>query len=177
MTRNIYIYALRDPRNDEVRYIGKSNSIYSRLKQHLQDRTKGSPKVKWIKSLIQEGLTPSVKVLEIVDESKADEAELKWIKHYAKDSKLTNTALMNKTQKTAQEYERELAERAVYLERKEKDYELIQKLYQEAYLEVLQLKFRASTLQKQRDVYKLENDELKLIIKKQKTPSWMFWKR
>lgn len=43
----MYIYKLTDPRNNEVRYIGKTTNIKRRYKQHLYDKRK-SHKSSWM---------------------------------------------------------------------------------------------------------------------------------
>lgn len=83
---NIYIYKLIDPRNNEVRYIGKTVSIKRRYKQHLYDKRK-SYKSSWVQSLRTLKLKPILEILEICDESNWAEREIFWISQF---SNLTN---------------------------------------------------------------------------------------
>lgn len=74
------IYALVDPRDESVFYVGRSANTKRRLSQHLSDRRE-TEKVRRIQSLRVEGLTPTLRPLEVVDESDK-EAEAKWMVHY-----------------------------------------------------------------------------------------------
>jgi len=60
------IYALIDPRDNAVRYIGCAIDTEERFKQHLKDRG-NTPKCKWLAELRQCGLLPKLEVLEVVD--------------------------------------------------------------------------------------------------------------
>jgi hypothetical protein len=62
LTDIAYIYALIDPRTDEVRYIGKSIEPNKRLKSHIyassyiNDSSYNSHKSNWIRKLLSENL-------------------------------------------------------------------------------------------------------------------------
>lgn len=61
-----YIYALIDPRTDQIKYIGRSTKPKARLTEHLGDsKIKYSKKDLWIQELMKEGFIPE---LMIVDE-------------------------------------------------------------------------------------------------------------
>ena len=85
-----YIYALIDPRTDEIRYIGKADDPFKRLKGHLKFSRLGcnSHKNNWIKSLIKIGLIPALKILEKVPYSEWEQKEQHYIKLFK--SNLTN---------------------------------------------------------------------------------------
>ena len=72
------IYALVDPRTRAIRYIGKAVDADKRYRQHLQpaqlDRYK-SHKNSWLKGLLNDGLTPELRILHTVPSYKADVAE------------------------------------------------------------------------------------------------------
>jgi hypothetical protein len=89
-----YIYSLSDPRNGEVRYIGKANSLKKRLGGHLRKDNKDSHKDRWIKSLRVNGLLP---VMEIIDEVSVEDWEfweIYWIAQFKQwGFKLTNSAI------------------------------------------------------------------------------------
>lgn len=55
-----WIYYLKDPRDDSVRYIGYTTHPESRLREHLRDArsSKTTHKVRWIRSLQALGLLP-----------------------------------------------------------------------------------------------------------------------
>jgi hypothetical protein len=81
----ITIYALRDPRNGAVRYVGQSCQIEFRLKSH-HSMTNGSMDLAlWLWELKQQQTRPEVLVLEEWDESQTQQAtasEQAWIEHY-----------------------------------------------------------------------------------------------
>lgn len=62
----VYIYTLADPRNNEIRYIGKANNLKKRLKKHLCEKS-NSMRVKWISSLKKIGLEPIIETIEIIE--------------------------------------------------------------------------------------------------------------
>lgn len=64
-----FIYALIDPIDNQVRYIGKSNNPDKRFLEHLRDYSK-THKTCWIKSVLKTGNIPE---LEILDEVESEE--------------------------------------------------------------------------------------------------------
>ena len=80
--RTFSIYALIDPRDNGVRYVGLTEYPDERLKQHIQ-RDGNIPKRQWITELSQLGLSPLMQTIEIVQTlSAAFEREGHWIHHY-----------------------------------------------------------------------------------------------
>lgn len=77
-----FIYSLIDPRNGDVRYIGKSDKPKERLSCHLSERLYderiNKHKVNWLKSLIKENLKPE---LFILDQVNIDDWKF-WEQHY-----------------------------------------------------------------------------------------------
>ncbi len=61
-----FIYALIDPRDDTVRYVGVTKDVYFRLHRHVKDDTKDSKRA-WINELEQLGLSPELEVLETIE--------------------------------------------------------------------------------------------------------------
>ncbi len=65
------IYALRDPRTNEVRYVGATQlSLTTRLEFHLADihrQNQGSPRVQWLRELAEIELDPCIGELAIID--------------------------------------------------------------------------------------------------------------
>ena len=45
-----YIYTLTDPRDNTIKYIGKTNDIEKRLYRHLTEKNNNSKKSNWIKN-------------------------------------------------------------------------------------------------------------------------------
>lgn len=74
------VYALIDPRDEQVRYVGKSVSVATRIAAHLRDRG-STRKARWIQQLLREGALPQVTILE-TGSGDWQIAETKWISHY-----------------------------------------------------------------------------------------------
>lgn len=86
------IYVLRDPRTNEIRYVGKTvKPLNDRLASHINDsKTKKSHRGRWIASLLKIGLSPIIEMIETCGDNWA-ERERFWIAHYrAATEKLTN---------------------------------------------------------------------------------------
>lgn len=99
------IYALIDPRDGRVRYVGKTvKTAQERLKDHLWSRPKSikRPLYRWITELLASHVFPQIVVLQEVgfpgidrvEQLKAiDTAEREWIAHF----RATGAALLNLT--------------------------------------------------------------------------------
>jgi hypothetical protein len=75
------LYALMDPRTDEMRYIGQSRNTKLRDKGHFnQCKYYETPKDLWIRELRAAGMRPDTIVLEEVHPNARDERERYWIK-------------------------------------------------------------------------------------------------
>lgn len=88
-----YIYALLDPRDGSIRYIGKADNPYRRLANHLTpgQLRKKSRKNSWLKSLQSSGLKPYITALCCIPRTKWQDAERMWIaKFKAEGNRLTN---------------------------------------------------------------------------------------
>lgn len=88
----IYIYALVDPFNRKIRYIGRTNDPERRLKEHLGNyHRKDSYCQRWIQSVLRQGKQPRLKVIEECNEDTWKVRECHWIAFYrAKGYQLTN---------------------------------------------------------------------------------------
>lgn len=87
------IYALSDPRTDEIRYVGIALDIHKRYAQHISHIPSGNGKKDaWMNSLKAAGLLPRLLVLEAeVSKKIIFDREVYWIQHYlAQGEKLTN---------------------------------------------------------------------------------------
>lgn len=88
------IYALIDPRDGAVRYIGKANDSAKRLKSHIRDarrEARRTPVYAWIRKIVSMGMMPSFRVLETTDDWK--EAERRHIAEArARGERLLNVA-------------------------------------------------------------------------------------
>lgn len=77
------IYALIDPRTNKVRYVGITNDVYARFRQHLHCDGNNLEKDAWIKELKSSQLMLIMRTLEVVDDIvKARGREKYWIQHY-----------------------------------------------------------------------------------------------
>ncbi len=78
----VFIYGLFDPRNLELRYIGRTKHPASiRVSQHIHDAKKNNitHKDRWVNQLISEGLRPATEILEECTEDNWSEIEQAWI--------------------------------------------------------------------------------------------------
>lgn len=81
-----YIYALRDPRTNELRYVGKANDPKARLAQHrMAHKEWGTDsKRQWLIELRMLGKSPLLEILECVATDEWRAAERKWMASFAK---------------------------------------------------------------------------------------------
>lgn len=87
------IYALQDPRNGEIRYIGRSSSGLNRPRQHLcpsvynKEVQKNYPVYNWVRKLDKMGMRAEIIVIqsfvEITNEE-LDNCEIYWISEFKK---------------------------------------------------------------------------------------------
>jgi hypothetical protein len=90
--KTVKIYILIDPRNGNIRYVGKTNQkLTSRLHAHMQDKS-SCHKVHWLEQLKKENLMPDIEVIEEVSQDKQwQDVERFWIKHFKQNGhNLTN---------------------------------------------------------------------------------------
>ena len=81
--KTTFIYCLIDPRDNQIRYIGKSNNPEQRLKNHCNPaRYRPTYKFNWIRKLKQLKLKPILKILEEVDIEIWKQKEKYWIEFY-----------------------------------------------------------------------------------------------
>lgn len=87
-----YIYALLDPRTNEVRYIGWTRNPQARLHKHVSDSAKRITHChNWVTQLLAAGYRPLMQIIEETDFASYAERERFWIAFY-RDSgaRLTN---------------------------------------------------------------------------------------
>lgn len=90
--KNVFIYVLKDPLTNEIRYVGKTaRTLQRRLSYHLMSKTKDHRGC-WIQSLMQQKLKPIIEEIEKCTNENWQEREIFWIKHYKDlNFRLTNS--------------------------------------------------------------------------------------
>ncbi len=91
--KTIYIYILIDPRDNNVRYVGKTHDLKHRYYCHT-NHFDGTKKSAWIKSIKAIGISPEIDVVEITDEKNW----IFWEQHYISLFKFYGFNLTNSTQ-------------------------------------------------------------------------------
>lgn len=77
------VYALCDPRDGKVRYIGITNNLLARYNQHLRLNGPNDRKQEWLREVLDEHMLPIMHTLEVVaKDGDARERELAWIEAY-----------------------------------------------------------------------------------------------
>jgi hypothetical protein len=77
------IYALIDPRDRSVHYVGMTDHVYKRFQQHLNTQEKNDPKNAWLKSMRDIDVMILMESLETTsDLEEARQREAYWIRHY-----------------------------------------------------------------------------------------------
>ena len=86
-----YIYLLRDPISEKVRYVGQSNNPILRLSTHLQEsKNPYTHKHCWINGLINYQIVPYIEILACSRLEKINALEKYYISIYNKEGFLTN---------------------------------------------------------------------------------------
>jgi hypothetical protein len=97
-----YIYILIDPRDESVRYVGKSNNPKKRYPQHINEaKLKNNKKANWLKSLSSKSLLPELVIIDEVDRANWQF----WEQHYISLFKSWGFRLTNQTIGGGAEYD------------------------------------------------------------------------
>jgi hypothetical protein len=87
----VFIYSLKDPVTNEVRYVGKTINPKGRLSSHIKyAKFKKYHSAYWIQSLLNEGYKPVMEILEEANSETWAEREVYWISYYRSLYDLTN---------------------------------------------------------------------------------------
>jgi hypothetical protein len=91
IARRVYIYALLDPVNGEIRYVGKSIRPKERLQNHCVEKSR-TWRTNWICAVLATGQRPQLRILEILDrDDDWKQAERDWISNLRdRGARLTN---------------------------------------------------------------------------------------
>lgn len=84
----VAIYALRDPRNAHILYVGKSINPSRRYAKHCQGHHIGT--ATWVMELAGLELRPELVILEETDQEHWPERERYWIEFYSRDREVLN---------------------------------------------------------------------------------------
>lgn len=84
-----HIYCLKDPDTKFIRYIGKTNSLENRYKNHLNSKELSNLGL-WIRSLLELNKEPMIESMEMCDEDVACEREAFYISKYKPTNILLN---------------------------------------------------------------------------------------
>jgi DNA-binding NarL/FixJ family response regulator len=93
VTQTTFIYALVDPRDGRIRYVGKANDPQVRLRNHVKESRNGHSdhKARWVRLLLRENLYPQLLILEECYTSEWKERECFYIADFrAKGYDLVN---------------------------------------------------------------------------------------
>ena len=87
-----YIYALVDPRDDAIRYVGKSHRPERRLREHIKGARDGKKThcCNWLRELGREGVKPEMVLIEACTIDTWADREVFWIGEIGKFANLTN---------------------------------------------------------------------------------------
>jgi group I intron endonuclease len=87
----VFIYALIDPRDNLIKYIGRCKNLKHRMMCHLTptELNNGTKKSNWIKELLENDLKPIMIEIDHVPKKEQKNKETEWIKFYDKKN-LTN---------------------------------------------------------------------------------------
>lgn len=87
-----WVYALVDPRNNEIRYVGCSKNVPARTLEHARGFSGSEAVGNWTRKLRKLGLKPRVFLLALVDVEQRHVGEIQWIKGCAeRGARLLNT--------------------------------------------------------------------------------------
>ena len=95
---NVWIYALVDPRDQSVRYVGRSRHPIVRFYGHVSKGTlayAGANKrlYGWIEDLATAGVRPMLLLIERVPMKSAGDGERRWIDHFRPTGLLFNSTV------------------------------------------------------------------------------------
>lgn len=79
----IYIYTLRHPETHQIHYVGKTNALRMRRKNHEKPSGRSTRVGEWVKSLRQAGMRPVMEAIEeVILPTDWHERERYWIDYY-----------------------------------------------------------------------------------------------
>lgn len=120
------IYALIDPSDGLIRYVGMAQDLYSRFIQHINCESRNAEKNLWVTDCRSRNVMIQMRTLEAVEtRDQALEAEKRWIEHYcALSMPLLNKAIvigLRRNQGAASKGDEQLKQECTVLEKKRTD--------------------------------------------------------
>jgi hypothetical protein len=85
MEETNFIYTLKDPISNEIRYVGRTNNLKSRLKRHMSNDhlcESWTSKNKWLLYLKNNNMLPIMEILDIVPKKDVNMWEIYWISQF-----------------------------------------------------------------------------------------------
>ena len=82
----VYIYSLTDPRDNQIKYIGKSIQLLKRYKQHIRYKSEIHSLAKWIIYLRNLNIIPTLNIIEETNINNWIIRERYWINFYGIDN-------------------------------------------------------------------------------------------
>jgi hypothetical protein len=76
----IWIYALKDPRDNSFKYVGMTKNPTKRLYDHIHEKKGKTKKINWIKKLIKLNLLPLMIILDETNNVEVEKMETYYIK-------------------------------------------------------------------------------------------------
>lgn len=86
----VTIYALVDPRDDTVRYVGKTTNVSRRLKQHVESGQGTARMRAWVREVSESGATVQIERLSLETDDTWEDAERAWIGFFRARGKIYN---------------------------------------------------------------------------------------
>jgi len=80
--KTVYIYRLLDPRDRQIKYVGKTVDPRGRYQDHCEARTNMLPVSRWVKCLKAKNLKPILEIIEHCNEESWIASEIWWIAHF-----------------------------------------------------------------------------------------------
>ncbi len=114
-TTKYYIYALKDPATDEVRYVGRTLEPSVRSNAHI-NRTGDTAKHRWVAELKRKGLEPRFVILEVCTAENWHTKEAEYMQKFAGPNLLNErSGMLRKTEDvTRNEWKMELLRSKFY---------------------------------------------------------------
>lgn len=81
--KTVFIYALKEPDTEKIRYVGVSNNPKNRLRTHFcSAKTGNTHRACWIRSLVRRGLKPVLEIIDEVLDSEWRQLEVAYIDYF-----------------------------------------------------------------------------------------------